>query len=347
MANARARTRAACTVLAVVGLASVLAVVPAACSSNPDMATAPTYASATPTSDPTPTSTAPAPSASPLALPTPNPTSTPTDSRPKKAHSPTPTASITSTAAPVESQSAAIAEMPAGPYPREVPLEDLGSLCDYSDPGRLVASRVSVQHKNFREINGTFQLEGGYSQEDEFNFDTNDYLSVMRTMSGDLTIETRVVDGVKYLQYVVEGNVSAWFTDTDAEPPPLRKHSPQSPGVVCGYPLKWFTVAIDHGVALRTGIEVRQVTFFSNPSQVNPTSDDRGIGIKLEVWVGSAGQPVQMLYEEIRFANQPADGKIGRAKDESLWTYEYGPPIDIQAPQKFEEWTGEPFPEGD
>ena len=210
-----------------------------------------------------------------------------------------------------------------------------------------MAKRVSVQHKNFREIDGTFQLESGYSQEDEFNFGTNDYLSVMRAMGGELTIETRVVDGVKYLRYVVKGKVSAWFANTDVELPPLRKHSPQLAGVVCGYPLKWFTVAIDHGVALRTGMEVRRAAFFSNPSQVSLTSDDRGIGIKLEVWVGPAGQPLQMLYEEIRFANQPADGKIGRAKAVSLWTYEYGPPIDIQAPQKFEEWTGEPFPGGD
>ena len=179
----------------------------------------------------------------------------------------------------------------------------------------------------------------------EVNIDTNARRELIVGINGNFSHESRVVDGVKYLQFVLDGKVSAWFADTVTETPPLRKHRPQNPGVICGYPLKWFTVAIDHGMTVVKGVEVRHVSLFSNPSHVDPTRDDGGLGSKLEVWVDSAGRSVRVRHEEVRFGGRPIDGKIGRIKDVTLWTFEYVPPIDIQAPETFQDWAGELFPE--
>ena len=356
MTSARARIGAACALLALIGLAAFPAVLSAACSAKPEVAGTPPQPTDTPPSDSALTRTTPAPTSTPTIIPTtesvqtastpePSVVETPVYGPSKEAPSPTPLASNTPTDPPVEGTQTAIEKTPSAPYPSKVPLEDLTDLCDYSDPNLLLPNRTMTHYKYYSEIDGRFQLENEWSHLMEVNIDTNARRELIVGINGNFSHESRVVDGVKYLQFVLDGKVSAWFADTVTETPPLRKHRPQNPGVICGYPLKWFTVAIDHGMTVVKGVEVRHVSLFSNPSHVDPTRDDGGLGSKLEVWVDSAGRSGRVRHEEVRFGSQPIDGKIGRDKDVTLRTFEIVPPIDILPPETFEKWTGEPFPD--
>ena len=203
-----------------------------------------------------------------------------------------------------------------------------------------------VHYKFYRDIDGHFQLEDEAYIEYEVNFDTDAYRTVLRDKNGDRTNESRFVDGVAYFQFVIDRKLTAWFADTPTATLPLRKGRRQVPGTICGNPMSMFTVAMDHGIEVLNGVDVRHVSLFSNESQIDPTRYHGGFGLKVEFWVDSSGQLVQVRQEDERpEVKNSIDGKPGGTKDESQWTFEIVPPIDILPPETFEKWTGELFPD--
>ena len=98
-----------------------------------------------------------------------------------------------------------IEETPPGPYPKEIPLEALTDLCDHSDPELVLPNRTLVHYKSYIESNRRFQLENEWNHLMEVNIDTNARRELIRDINGNKIYESRVVDGVTYIQFVDDG----------------------------------------------------------------------------------------------------------------------------------------------
>lgn len=209
--------------------------------------------------------------------------------------------------------------------------------------------------KFYNEVDGAFVLTHEQYIETTFNSD-NDLRTVFKDSKGTKVSEIRLVDGVQYSQYTIDGEDGEW-EEVRVDESAQGEEQPVGPGEGAGGPAgpvgqiddapgnRANTIcddfyadvlagAIDYGLETLDGVEVRHVALLVDAPRYSDLYDDDEYIV--EYWVDLKGTTVQFLESEIYPLSPEIAGSRswgGRERVDTLWTIADRDPPSITAPE--------------